>query len=77
MTAIGALFLLLLLQSVSPVEDLSAARSVAIGATPDQRVNVAPEVAPGAPPVLSFRYYEGQTHHRYSNSDLMLDDAGH
>jgi hypothetical protein len=34
-------------------------------------------IAPGPPPLLSFRYYEGIQHHRFGNSELMLDDAGH
>jgi hypothetical protein len=34
-------------------------------------------IAPGPPPLLSFRYYEGKQHHRFGNSELMLDDAGH
>ena len=55
----------------------SSARCVAVTASPDERVAPPPQIAPGPPPVLSFRYYEGQLHHRYSNSDLMLDDAGH
>ncbi|MGH9639630.1 MAG: hypothetical protein ACRD3Y_06180 [Bryobacteraceae bacterium] len=57
-------------------ESLSA-RCVAVGETPDERVSPRPEIAPGAPPLLSFRYYEGAAHHRFSHSDLMLDDAGH
>ena len=42
-------------------------------------VRVAPLrlIAPGPPPLLSFRYYEGRAHHRYGNLDLVLDDAGH
>jgi len=44
---------------------------------PDNRVLPMPAVAPGPPPVLSFRYYEGKLHHRFENADLMLDDAGH
>ena len=55
----------------------SAARCVAVAASPDERVAPPPKIAPGPPPVLSFRYYEGQLHHRYGNTDLMLDDAGH
>jgi hypothetical protein len=35
------------------------------------------EIAPGPPPLLAFRYYEGQQRHRFSNAELMLDDAGH
>lgn len=43
----------------------------------DERVAPSPMIPPGQPPLLSFRYYEGQLHHRYGNADLMLDDAGH
>jgi hypothetical protein len=45
--------------------------------TPSQRVTPKPRVAPGAPPLLSFRYYEGKQHHRFGDLDLVLDDAGH
>jgi hypothetical protein len=48
-----------------------------IGDTPSARVAPPEQIAPGAPPLLSFRYYEAQQRHRVSNSDLMLDDAGH
>lgn len=54
-----------------------SARCVTVGETPDERVAPRPEIAPGAPPLLSFRYYQGAAHHRYNHSDLMLDDAGH
>lgn len=73
---IAALLLLFQLSS-APSRDLSAERCLTVGRTPSERVNPLPEIAPGAPPILSFRYYEGQLHHRYSNSELMLDDAGH
>ena len=36
-----------------------------------------PRIAPGAPPMLSFRLFEGKTRHRYGNLDLVMDDAGH
>lgn len=52
-------------------------RCVTLAETADQRVADTPQIAPGQPPLLSFRYYEGQSHHRYGNADLMLDDAGH
>lgn len=67
--------LLLSLLLVEQVAD--SGRCVALGETPDARVAPQPMIAPGAPPVLSFRYYEGKEHHRFGNSDLMLDDAGH
>ena len=35
------------------------------------------EIAPGAPPLLAFRYFQGADRHRFSKLDLMLDDAGH
>jgi hypothetical protein len=44
---------------------------------PDARVLPLPMIAPGPPPVLSFRYYEGKLHHGLENTDVMLDDAGH
>jgi hypothetical protein len=34
-------------------------------------------IAPGAPPLLSFRYFQGADRHRFGNLDVMLDDAGH
>lgn len=47
-------------------------------ATPlSERVSPRPQIAPGAPPLLSFRYYEGRAHHRFTGMELMLDDAGH
>lgn len=35
------------------------------------------EVAPGAPPLRSFRYFEGVERHRFGKLDVMMDDAGH
>lgn len=52
-------------------------RCVALGETPDQRVEQTPMIAPGQAPLFSFRLYEGQARQRFANSDLMLDDAGH
>ena len=34
-------------------------------------------IAPGAPPLLSFRYFEGVDRHRFGKLDVMMDDAGH
>ena len=52
-------------------------RCVTLAEKPDARVEKKPLIAPGPPPLLSFRYYEGKAHHRFGNTDLMLDDAGH
>lgn len=35
------------------------------------------EIAPGAPPLLSFRYFEGAERHRFGKLDVTMDDAGH
>lgn len=56
---------------------LDSGRCVTLAETPDARVEQKPMIAPGPPPLLSFRYYEGKAHHRFGNTDLMLDDAGH
>lgn len=34
-------------------------------------------VAPGAPPLLSFRYFDGADRHRFGKLDVIMDDAGH
>jgi hypothetical protein len=35
------------------------------------------DIAPGAPPLLAFRYFDGADRHRFGKLDLMVDDAGH
>jgi hypothetical protein len=35
------------------------------------------QLAPGVPPLLSFRYFQGADRGRFGELDLMLDDAGH
>jgi hypothetical protein len=45
--------------------------------TPSERVSPPQWIAPGAPPLLAFRYLEGQARHRFGNFDLVVDDAGH
>jgi hypothetical protein len=52
-------------------------RCASVAEPPDSRVAPGMKLPPGPPPLLSFRYYEGKLHHRFSNSELMLDDAGH
>ena len=34
-------------------------------------------LAPGAPPLLAFRYLDGRQRGRFGGLDLVLDDAGH
>jgi hypothetical protein len=40
-------------------------------------VNPAVMIAPGAPPVLSFRTFDATERGRLSDVGLMTDDAGH
>ena len=72
-------FLLLLLLVPEPlIQQISdSGRCANLGESPDARVAPVERIAPGPPPLLSFRYYEGKLHHRFGNSELMLDDAGH
>ena len=69
-----AIALLLLAPAVQP--DLSEL-VVAAGETPSERLNPTPLFAPGAPPVLSFRYFDASDRGRFGNLGLMTDDAGH
>jgi len=76
--------LILMMMAASPSELSRLTREVAgsgqvveIGKTPSERVAPPVQIAPGPPPLLSFRYYEAQQRHRFSNTELMLDDAGH
>jgi len=58
--------------------DVAASGQVVNLATPPSaRIEPSLQIAPGAPPLLAFRYYEGQQHHRFTGTELMLDDAGH
>lgn len=58
-------------------EIAASGQVVELATTPSERVAPPARIAPGPPPLLSFRYYEGQRRHRFSNAELMLDDAGH
>ena len=71
-------FLLLVSARIGMVDEIAGSgRCVSVGETPSERVQMRPMIAPGAPPILSFRYFEEKKHHRFNNMDLMLDDAGH
>lgn len=77
MLAVAVLHLICLKQAdtVKQVED--SGRVMTVAETPDERVSERQRIAPGQPPILTFRYYEGKLHHRFGNGELMLDDAGH
>lgn len=55
----------------------ASGRVVVQGETESQRVNPPRVIAPGKPPILQFRYLEGNLRHRFGDSGLVLDDAGH
>jgi hypothetical protein len=57
--------------------NMGVSRCLTAAESPSQRVSPPRMIAPGLPPLLSFRYYEGRAHYRFGNNDLMLDDAGH
>lgn len=52
-------------------------RVVASIEPPSERVSPPTLIAPGAPPVLSFRYFDAADRGRFGNLGLMTDDAGH
>jgi hypothetical protein len=52
-------------------------RLVALTEASSQRLAKPQGIAPGAPPVLAFRYLEGKDRHRFGKLDLIVDDAGH
>ncbi|MEO8125584.1 MAG: hypothetical protein ABJF23_27710 [Bryobacteraceae bacterium] len=74
-------FLLLLLAN-GDIERLTrqiaaSGRVLQIAVSDSERVAPGPQIAPGAPPLLSFRFFEGKQRHRFGDMDLVLDDAGH
>jgi hypothetical protein len=52
-------------------------RVVNMSEPPSERLSPPPLIAPGAPPVLSFRYFDASDRGRFGNLGLMTDDAGH
>lgn len=52
-------------------------RILEIGEDRDRMADPRTRIAPGVPPLLRFRYFEGADRHRFGRLDVMLDDAGH
>jgi hypothetical protein len=78
MLAVAVLHLICLKQVADWERQVAeSGRCLTLAESPDARVRPKPRIAPGQPPILMFRYYEGKLHHRFGNDDLMLDDAGH
>ena len=59
------------------VQLAASGRMVSVAETPSQRIARVAAVAPGPPPLLAFRYFEGKDRRRFNGLDLVLDDAGH
>lgn len=79
----SGLALLLLLaaaeqQAARAIAQVAASgRVVEQGLSESQRVAPARLLPPGPPPLLQFRYLEGNLRHRFGDSALVVDDAGH
>jgi hypothetical protein len=69
------LIFLLLIFTAGTLDDSGAI--VGICDLPSERLNGSGLIAPGAPPVLSFRYFDATDRGRFGNLGLMTDDAGH
>jgi hypothetical protein len=73
---------MLLLMAPETIADLTEAvvqsgRVVDMAEAPSERLSAPLLLAPGAPPVLSFRYFDASDRGRFGNLGLMTDDAGH
>jgi hypothetical protein len=56
---------------------LISGRAARIVESPSARLTPPMLISPGAPPVLSFRYFDATDRGRFGNLGLMTDDAGH
>jgi hypothetical protein len=54
-----------------------SSRVASMGQPPSERLSPPKLFAPGAPPILSFRYFDASDRGRFGNLGLMTDDAGH
>jgi hypothetical protein len=76
---LAALLLFLAPETVAELTEAVArsGRVVDMADSPSGRLAPPPLLAPGAPPVLSFRYFDASDRGRFGNLGLMTDDAGH
>lgn len=79
MIRLVALLLLLAPPSLDELVTATAASGRVVGLTETPSDRLAPPVllSPGAPPVLSFRYFEASDRGRFDDIGLTTDDAGH
>jgi len=76
------LLALLLLLAPPTLDELITAstasgRAVGLAEAPSDRLAPPLLLSPGAPPVLSFRYFDASDRGRFADIGLMTDDAGH
>jgi hypothetical protein len=79
MAWVAALVLLLVPETASDLmrRIAESGRVVGIAEPPSERLSPPVLIAPGAPPALSFRYFESSERGRYADLGLVIDDAGH
>jgi hypothetical protein len=77
MIAVGLLFLLANQNELLVKQVAASGRVLEIAIPPSERLLSGPRIAPGAPPLLSFRFFEGKQRYRFGELDLLIDDAGH
>jgi hypothetical protein len=77
MIAAGLLFLLANQSELLIKQAVDSGRVLTLAVSTSERLSSRPQIAPGAPPLLSFRFFEGQQRHRFGELDLVIDDAGH
>ncbi len=78
MLAVSLLFFLAGSQTELLVHQVAlSGRILDIGTPSSERLATTDKIAPGAPPLVSFRFFEGKERHRFSGLDLVIDDAGH
>ncbi len=70
--------LLLLLVPQAVLDSVAeSGRIVGLAESPSERISPPLTIAPGAPPILSFRYFDASDKGRFGDLGLMTDDAGH
>ncbi len=78
MIAAGLLFFLASPTTAALVKQVAeSGRVLELAQPPSQRIAPPAKVAPGAPPLLTFRFFEGKQRHRFDDLGLVIDDAGH
>lgn len=78
MIVVGLLLFMASQQNAVLIRQVAASgRVLELATPPSKRLAPPARIAPGAPPLLSFRFFEGKRRHRFGDLDLVIDDAGH